>query len=154
MIKAICFLLFISTLIITSCKKEEGRFFLRIIPPADSTISSLTVSDAQKTIQADSNYYPVEKYLKINYELHQAIKYEIKDWTSSIPYNQYTYEDVTIKEYLGEFEKREKDKYYTLIISYRIDKGEPILNTYANPSYYFYAYDYYDESKLTWTENP
>ncbi len=150
----ILFLSFICILLFISCKKEEGRFFLRIIPATDSSITSLVVSDAQKNIQADSNFYPVEKHLKISYTLHQAVKYEIKDWTSSIPYNQYTYEDVSISEYLGEFEKGEKDKYYTLVISYRSDKGDPILNTYATPNYYFYAYDYYDESKLTWTEKP
>lgn len=150
----ISFLSIILLILLQSCKKEEGRFFLRVIPPTDSTISSITISDAQKTIAIDSHFYQVEKYLKISYELHQAIKYEIKDWNSSIHYNQFTYENIVINEYLGEFEKGEKDKYYTLVLSYKIDKGDPILNTYATPNYYFYAYDYYDESKLTWTKNP
>jgi hypothetical protein len=137
-----------------ACKKENGRFFLRVIIPTDTTIKQLAVSDANKSIPVDCSYYPVDKHLEISYVLSHVKTHQIINWTASMPWHEFDYEDVSIHEYLGEFEKDTKDKYYTLVVGYAFNQSEPIYNKWATPAYYFYSFDYFNQCNLTWSYQP
>jgi len=73
-------------------------------------------------------------------------------------YDHYTYSDFPINKYLGELEKMEQDGYYTLNISFTYSKSDPI---YVEPiytqwgavygDYYFYSYNYFDNSVMTFS---
>jgi hypothetical protein len=152
-------ILFIFLLIILfSCKKENGTFFLRIIPPTDTTIISLQVTDADGNFPIDGNFHEVNNRIELSYELKNLIKYETIDWTPQMIYDHYTYSDFPINKYVGELENVKQDRYYTLNISYTYSKSDPI---YVEPihtqwgavygDYYFYSYDYFDNSSLTFS---
>jgi|GEM_PF-2774007 len=132
----------------TSCKKENGIFYLRINAPADTSIKDLEVFDATGPVAVDGEFHQVTQYLEIKYKVSHAISSQIKDWDNTSPYDEFSYSDLTFHEYLGEFEKDEKDKYYSLEVNYRSWRDEdPIYNQWAE--YYFYDYDYQDSSRLT-----
>lgn len=131
-----------------SCKKEGGLYFLRVIPPADTSIKNLQVFDADGAVTVDGKFYQVNENLEIKYSVYHVISSQIKDWTDELIYPEFSYTNLNINEYLGEFEKREEDVYYTLTVGYECVKDEdPIRNAYTG--YYFYSYDYYDRS--VWT---
>jgi len=150
-------LLIFTLIIFYGCKKEEGQVFLRVIQPADTNITSLTVSDANGTVPVDGNYHEVFNRIELSYVLKNMLKYEVLDWNPQMVYDQYTYSDYSINEYLGEFEKIKKDGYYTLNISYFENKSDAI---YSKPiytqwgtfgDYYFYSYNYLDNTILTFS---
>ncbi|PKP23237.1 MAG: hypothetical protein CVU05_00320 [Bacteroidetes bacterium HGW-Bacteroidetes-21] len=136
-----------------SCKKENGLCFLRVIPPADTTIKNLQIFDASGSIPVDGKFYQANEYVEIKYDLFHVVKYQIKDWTSELLYDEFDYTDLHIHEYMGEFEQREEDVYYTLTIkNLCVKDDEAILNSWTG--YYFYVYDYFDRSHWTTRLNP
>jgi hypothetical protein len=142
----ICFIFFVS------CKKENGLFYLRVIPPADTSITALEVFDALGKVPADGEYYPVTEWLEIKYILKDVLQNKIKDWDPTMYYDECDYYDELKHEFFGEFEKDEKDKYYTLRISYYAERSdEAIYNSWGK--YYFWYYNYYDQSCLTFSYN-
>ncbi len=146
-------MLFILTTIITySCKKENGHTFLRIIPVIDTSITSLNVSDANGSLIIDGNYHEVNSRLELSYVLNNMVEYEEIGWTQEAVYDHYTYSDFAISKYFGEFEKLEDDRYYTLNISYISEKSDPIYNNFTG--YYFYSLQYYDKSKMIYSDKP
>ena len=152
MSRFIVFVLITLFFITVSCKKENGLFFLRVMPPTDTIISGLEVFDASGAVVVDGKYYPVSQRLEISYVLYDVVRYQIKDWNSTMIYNEFTYDDENIHEYLGEFEKDESDKYYTLIIDFNKERrDEPIYNQWAD--YYFYSFSYNDKSVVTFSYN-
>lgn len=133
-----------------SCKKENGNFYLRVIPPTDSAISNVKVYDANGLVAPDGEYYQVSQRLELSYDINNVLLRQIKDWNDTMIYNEFTYTDLSFHEYLGEFEKDEKDKYYTLEIDYNgVADDELHYNQWGQ--YYYYYYDYYDTTKLTWS---
>jgi len=137
-----------------SCKKSTNKIFLKINKINDSTLFDLKVNDANGVVLIDSNFHEVSSRLEISYVLKNKVKYETLNWTPQMNANHFTYSNFYINEYLGEFKHDETDSYLILNISYNTDKGEPIYNkpiytqwgTFGD--YYFYAYDYIDNSKL------
>ncbi len=141
-------------LVFFSCKKENGRFFVRIIIPSDTTIKDLSVNDAIRSIPVDCTYYPAENNLEISYTLSHVMTSQIINWTSSMPWQEYDYQNVSIHEYLGELEKDSKDKYYTLTVGYTIRQSDAIHNGWVTPAYDFYGFDYINHCNLTYTYYP
>lgn len=145
-------------IIFFGCRKENGIAYLRIIPPADTTITSLNIKDANGDFLIDGNYHKVKDRIEISYKLNHLLKYETIDWTPQMIYDHYTYSDFPINKYLGELEKVKQNRYYTLAISFTNSKSDPI---YVEPihtqwgavygDYYFYSYDYFDNSSLTFS---
>ncbi|MFH2142615.1 MAG: hypothetical protein ABIJ97_09350 [Bacteroidota bacterium] len=146
------FLLIIIITNLFGCKKEDGKFFLRILPPTGTTITDLIVYDEYTQIPADSLYHPVDTRLGFYYTLKNVAKYSIKDWTIDMDYDEFSYIDESLNIYKGEFEKDSRDKYYTLIIEYNQVKSEPIYNQWGK--YYFYSYSYHDDSQLNFSYQP
>ena len=149
--RRIVFALIIAAAILqVSCKKENGNFYLRVIPPADTCIANVQIFDANGPVTADGEYYPVSERLEVSYDLINVLLRRIKDWSDTMIYEEFSYTDLSFHEYLGEFEKDEKDKYYTLEIQYygKAD-DEPLYNQWGH--YYYYYYDYYDTTKLSWS---
>lgn len=143
-----------------SCKKENGNVFLRVIVPIDTLFTDIKILDAKENIPVDGNYYKANEHLEIKYTIKDVLVHEIKDWTSEMIQNQYDTASVYINEYLGEFERFNEDSYLTLTLSYTITKSDPI---YVKPiitkwgdfgNYYFYSYDYYNNSTLTQSKQP
>lgn len=132
-----------------SCEKETGNFFLRINPPSDTLISNLEVFDSFGPVLTDGEFHQVHEWLEISYVINDVLDYKIEDWDSTMILDEYYYQDVPIHEYLGEFEKGESDKYYSLEIKYISDfSDEPAYNQWLG--YYFYYYYYYNYSELTY----
>lgn len=136
-----------------SCKKEEGLFFLRVIPPADTLISGLEVFHAGGPVPVDGKYYPVSEWAEVKYTLSNMLQSQILDWNETMYFDEFTYYDENKHEYLGEFERSTFDKYFTLQVGYIVDKrDEPYYNQWFG--YYYQFWDYLDNSQLTWTKSP
>lgn len=143
-----------------SCKKENDNIFLRVIVPADTLITDINIKDAKGNILVDGSYYKTSEHLEISYTIKDVLVHEIKDWTPDMFQTQYDTSSIYINEYLGEFEKFNEDKYYTLTLSYTVSKSDPI---YVKPyitqwgdfgNYYFYSYDYTNSSSLIISKQP
>ncbi|MFH2096375.1 MAG: hypothetical protein ABIJ16_11765 [Bacteroidota bacterium] len=136
-----------------SCEKQDGKFYLRIIPPADTTLTDLVVLDANGEVPVDSQFHPVEKHAEIIYKLTHKLSTEIIDWTPAMPWDQKRYADFSFHEYMGEFKTGSRDLYYTITIVYSRKGGdEANYNQYGE--YYYYYYSYSDQSTMTCSENP
>ena len=154
------FLFIFTFLIVFGCKKDNGKTFLRVIQTTDTSIISLNVADVNGSVIIDGNYHKVENQLELTYILNNMVKYEVKDWTPQLTLYHYQYQDFAINKYFGEFEKINEDGYYTLNISYLTVKEallyvDPMVTVYGTyPGYYFWPFNYYDNSKLSFSTKP
>lgn len=147
----LCFAMFL--LAFVSCKKEEGLFFLRVIPPTDTLITGLEVFHAGGPVPVDGQYHPVSEWAEIKYTLSNVLQSQILDWDETMYFDEFVYYDENKHEYLGEFERSEKNTYYTLQIRYIVDKrDEPYYNQWVG--YYYQFWDYLDNSQLTRQTSP
>jgi len=147
-------LFFVIVFLCFSCKKnEDGFFFLRIIPPSDTLIQNLEVFDANGPVAVDGQYHLVSEWAEIKYILNEVLQSQILDWNSTMYFDEYSYYDENFHEFMGEFEKSDEDKYYTLTINYILEiSDEPYYNQWVG--YYYIFYRYYDRSSLTKSETP
>jgi hypothetical protein len=105
-------LLILILVIFCSCKKEKnGKFFLKVVPPTDTTIIKLKINDVVGLVPIDNSFHLVETRLELTYDLKNVFIYN--HFAGSV------FNNVTVTRYFGEFEKSTEDKYYTLIIKYK-----------------------------------
>jgi hypothetical protein len=136
------------------CKKENGRIFLKVVPPSDITYKEFVVTDAKRNIPVDGNYHEVFERLEYSYKFENVLTREIIDWTPEILIDKYDSSSYGGQKYLGEFEKFEFDTYYTLKIKFDLETEKYYvkpLNTIWGilGDYYYYSYMYADKSEIS-----
>lgn len=118
-------LLILILVIFCSCKKEKnGKFFLKVVPPTDTTIIKLKINDAVGLVPIDNSFHLVETRLELTYDLKQVFV--------NMHFSDSIFSNVSVTRYFGEFEKVTKDQFYTLTIKYTRKSN---LNLFEGPAY-------------------
>jgi hypothetical protein len=138
-------------LLLNSCKKNEGKVYLRVINlmPANA---SMTVLDKNQKIPIDGTYHQVYSFVETDGVLVNAVSDSVLNWTPSSGIFPVWKRNVSFSRYFGEFEKMSGDSYYTLTLNYKIEYSKPF--TYSEvlfPNLKITRLTYSDNSNLVYS---
>lgn len=132
----------------SACHKERGTVYLRVYDSIGIP-SSKTVLTKGKEIPVDGTYYEANDWVGANIVLYDVVFDSITNWDPSMWLLQKTIINENMDSYYGEFERRETDSWYTLVLKYRLEKSDVEEHWY--PGLYHIIYSYIDDSDLIYS---